>query len=135
MNNLKLILAMVPMGIVGMGSLRAEAEALHAVQPLPGYSCMALNLTEREMFDPSAAPPVMAAPSPNAQKIGAPSSVVITEDPVRSENGYIAMLMPNGQKGWVIAAKLRPYRNATNPSTRCIPAIMSDGRPGLTFRH
>lgn len=120
-------------GIAWVTTFQANAQGLRAVRPIPGYSCMALNLTERQMFDYNALPPVMLEPSPTSQKIGVASAVVMTVDPVRVQNGYIAMMMPNGRQGWVQADKLKPYRSASNPPARCVPSIMSNGKPGLAF--
>lgn len=112
---------------------QADAQPLHAVRPIPGYSCMALNLTEQQMFDPNAVPPVMERPSPTSRTIGLASAVVMTADPAQAQNGYIAMMMPNGRHGWIAADKLKPYRSTSNPPARCVPSIMSDGRPGIAF--
>ncbi|MDJ0390183.1 hypothetical protein QMO56_18900 [Roseomonas sp. E05] len=121
---------------LGLGAVtQVEAQPLRAIRPLSGYSCMALNLTEQQMFDPSAVPPVMAEPSPTARRIGSAGAIVITADPLRSQNGYVAMMMPDGKHGWIAADKLKPYRSAANPTARCIPSMMSDGRPGFTFQH
>lgn len=114
-------------------AMATHAEALKAVRPIGGYSCMQLNLTEQQMFDPSAVPAVMEQPSSGAKRIGSAASIVITESPVRSQNGFVAMMMPNGKKGWVEAAKLAPYRDDAHPSVRCTPSVMSNGRIGLAF--
>lgn len=114
-------------------TVQADAQQLRAVRPIPGYSCMALNLTEQEMFDPNAIPSVVEQPSPSARKIGLASSVVITEEPRHAQNGYVAMMMPDGRHGWIAADKLKPYRSTSNPPARCVPSIMSDGRPGIAF--
>lgn len=111
----------------------SRADELHAVRPIPGYACMALNLTEKQMFDYNSLPPVREQPSPTSHSIGVASGIVMIEDPVRTENGFIAMLMPNGKKGWVEADKLKPYHSPSNPPARCVPSIMSNGRIGLAF--
>jgi hypothetical protein len=111
----------------------AAAQGLHAVRPLPGYSCMSLNLTEDQVRDFSALPPVMQQPSPTAPKLGVAGAIVMTVNPARVANGYIAVLMPDGRSGWVQVDKLRPYRNPTNPAVRCVPSMMANGRPGFAF--
>ena len=120
-------------GLLTSGLHRADAQTLRAVQPLAGYSCMSLNLTQEQMMDFNAVPPVLATPRANAPKIGDTSSVVIVADPVRAENGYVSILMLNGRPGWVQASKLKPYHSVSNPSARCVPSMMSNGKPGFAF--
>lgn len=120
--------------VVGLGlSSMAHAQGLHAVRTLPGYSCMSLNLTEDQVRDFNALPPVMQQPSPTASKLGIAGAIVITVDPVQVTNGYVAVLMPDGRSGWVQADRLHPYHNAANPSVRCVPSMMSNGKPGFAF--
>ena len=110
-----------------------HAQGVRAIRPLPGYTCMSLNLTEEQARDFNATPPVLQAPSPSAAKIGLASAVVIVADPVRTENGYMSMLMLDGRSGWIQASKLRPYRSPSNPPAHCVPSMMSNGRPGFAF--
>ncbi|MDT8278893.1 hypothetical protein RQ734_22845 [Roseomonas mucosa] len=118
----------------GLGiSVGSKAEGLHAVRPIPGYACMQLNLTEKQMFDYNSLPPVREQPSSSSHSIGVASGIVITENPVREENGFVAMMLANGKKGWVAADKLQPYHSSSNPPARCVPSIMSNGRIGLAF--
>jgi len=109
------------------------AQGLRAVAPLKGYSCMALNLTEEEMMRESSSPIIRLAPSPSAAPIGRAAAQVITVDPVRSQNGYVAVLTLDGKPGWVEANKIKPYRSVSNPSARCVPSMMSNGQPGFAF--
>ena len=111
----------------------AHAQGLHAVRPLPGYACMSLNLTEDQVRDFNALPPVMQQPSPTAPKLGVAGAIVITADPARLTNGYAAVLMPDGRSGWVQADRLHLYHNAANPTVRCVPSMMSNGKPGFAF--
>lgn len=118
--------------VLGMNGT-GHAQGLQAVSPLPGYSCMTLNLTEDQARDFNALPPVMQQPSPTAGKLGVAGAIVMTVDPVRVTNGYVPVLMPDGRSGWVQADRLHPYRNARNPSVRCMPSMMSNGKPGFAF--
>lgn len=111
------------------------AQGLRAVAPLQGYSCMSLNLTEDEMQHESSSPVIRQEPSPAAAPIGRAAAQVIVADPVRAQNGYVAVLTLDGKPGWVEANKLKPYRSASNPSARCIPSRMSNGQPGFSFQH
>ena len=133
MKNGYLLRAFVAAGaVVGLSST-VNAQGLHAVSPLPGYSCMSLNLTEDQVRDFNALPPVMQQPSSTAPKLGVAGAIVMTVDPARVTNGYAAVLMPDGRSGWVQAGRLHPYRNAANPLVRCVPSMMSNGKPGFAF--
>lgn len=107
------------------------AQGLRAVAPLQGYSCMSLNITEEEMMHESSLPIIRQQPSPSAAPIGRASAQVITADPIRRQNGYLAVLTLDGKPGWVEANKLKPYRSVSNPNARCVPSMMSNGQPGF----
>ena len=109
----------------------AHAQGLHAVQPLQGYACMNLNLSPAAMQNFANLPPVLAAPSPQAPKIGVASALVIARSPEHVVNGYAEVLHLNGQAGWVAADKLAPYHSASDPNAHCTPSLMSNGRPGF----
>ncbi len=106
-----------------LAPVAALATGLTAVQPIPGYVCMALQ-------PPDAAPPVLVLPSPSAPHLGIASATMIVASPLQTMNGYAKVLHLDGRIGWVEASKLRPWRSASDPSATCTPSIMSDGRPG-----
>lgn len=133
MNSKVFLSGLLAVSLMASGVCQAQSQGLRALQPLPGYSCMSLNITQDQVMDFSAIPPVLAAPRPDAPKIGTTSSVVIVADPVHAENGFVSMLMLDGRPGWVQAVKLRPYRNASHPNVRCVPSMMSNGKPGFAF--
>jgi hypothetical protein len=108
------------------------AQGLRAVAPLQGYSCMSLNLTEAEMQHESSSPVIRQEPSPLAVPVGRAASLVIAVDPVKAQNGYIAVLTLDGKPGWVEANKVKPYRSLSNPNARCVPSMMSNGQPGFS---
>ena len=107
------------------------AQGLRAVAPLQGYSCMSLNVTEDEMQHESSLPIIRQEPSRSAASIGRASAQVIVADPIRSQNGYVAVLTLDGKPGWVEANKVKPYRSVSNPNARCVPSMMSNGQPGF----
>ena len=116
---------------VVMAGASSWAQGVRAVTPLQGYSCMSLNLTEEEMMHESSSPVIRQQPSPSAAPIGRAASKVIAVDPVRAQNGYIAVLTLDGKSGWVEANKVKPYRSVSNPNARCVPSMMSNGQPGF----
>jgi hypothetical protein len=92
-----------------------------------------VNLTEEQLGDFNALPPILANPSPSAAHVGVGSATMIVKNPPQVVNGYEAILHLNGKPGWIQADKLVPWKNASDPRTRCIPSIMSNGRPGFDY--
>jgi hypothetical protein len=123
------------LGILAPLSSTAQAQGLRAVGPLRGYSCMSLNLTEEQYQQASAKPPIRQQPSASAVQVGTASALVIVSDQIRTQNGYVAVMTLNGHPGWLEANKIRPYHNVTNPNTRCVVSMMSNGQPGFAFQH
>jgi hypothetical protein len=120
-------------GIMSAVTTGALAQGLRAVSPLQGYSCMALNLTETEMQQESSSPVIRQEPSAAAAQVGRASAQVIVADPIKARNGYVAVLTLDNKPGWVEVNKLKPYRSVSNPNVRCVPSVMSNGRPGFAF--
>jgi len=119
----------------GLYSGPVLSQGLKAVRPLDGYKCMVLNLTEEQMVSSTAGPAIYAEPSRSASVLGNASAIVITADPIRKANGYTAVLTLSGKPGWVESDKLAAYSSVTNPSARCVPSVMSNGRYGFAFPH
>lgn len=113
----------------------ASAQGLHVVGPLPGYACMMLNLTEQQYMDGSVRVPVRAAPAPTAQDIGFAATTVAVRAPENIVNGFAEALFPTGQTVWIAANMLRPYHNLSDPTMKCAPAKLSNGRPGFSYTH
>ena len=114
-------------------SYPAQAQRLQVQQHLGGYTCMALKLTEDQLRDFSALPPIYASPSASAARIGVASATVIVKDPPQVVDGFEAVLHMDGRPGWIKAGVLAPWTNASDPRTRCIPSMMSNGRPGFDY--
>lgn len=112
-----------------------QAEGLHAVHPLPGYACMQLALTPAQIVDPKVGVPVREAPSRSAAIAGYAATTVIVQSPPQARNGFLQVLRPDGDLGWVEAGYLRPWANPYAPSARCVPSMMSNGKPGFGPGH
>jgi hypothetical protein len=112
----------------------AHADNLYAVRPLSGYACMALNLTEEQMFDPSIHVPIMSEPSASSKPLGKAIATVIVASPPHQVNGYLEVLHLDGRRGWIASQYVRPWRNPGTSGHKCIPSLMSDGRPGFDSR-
>ena len=100
---------------------------------LKGHRCM--MPTDAPARDGGGPPPVLAAPRAAAAIIGAAQDPVIVEVRSGTVNGYARVLLTDGRQGWVRRDRLRPWAVAASPRLRCIPAMMSDGRPGVTYAH
>jgi hypothetical protein len=109
-----------------------SAEALRAVSPLPGYTCMVLNLSEQQALDFNAHVPVRAEPSVNAPEVGWAAATVAVRDPLHVVSGFTETLFPTGATVWIASNMLRPYRD---PSAKCVPSLMSNGKPGFAYPH
>lgn len=114
-----------------VGVSNASALGVKAVRPIAGYKCMSLNLSEDQMLHEMNGPMIRQQPSSTAASLGQVSALVIAADPIRTENGFTQVLTFDGKPGWVESAKLKPFRNTLNPSARCVPSVMSDGRLGF----
>ena len=113
--------------------LGAGAQGLRAVEPIPGYVCMELNATEQQMRDPNFQILVRRAPAPDAPVLGTAGATVAVAEAVAPVNGYLRTLFPNGEAGWIAQRDVRPWRSPSGSVTaRCIPSLMSNGRPGFT---
>ena len=117
----------VPLPVVAVGP--------QVVRVLPGYACMMLNLTERQYMDPATHVPVRSEPQVNAPQVGLASGTIAVPTPVREQNGFMEALFPTGQTVWIESKMLRPYHSLSDPTAKCIPALMSNGRIGFTYSH
>ena len=109
----------------------AGAQGLTAVRPIPGYTCMRLNLSAEQMMDRNLSVPVLTEPSAQSARIGEASATLIVREPMHVQNGFAEILFLDGRKAWIRRELLRPYATPAAPNARCTPSIMSNGRPGF----
>jgi hypothetical protein len=112
------------------GLMSVTAHAQGVVRPVPGYICTLLSPEDLELTVQSELPPVLAGPSPTAERLGFPSEIVIVKWPRHEVGGYIEMLRANGQTGWIEASHLRPWHSMDNANVKCVPSLLSNGRVG-----
>ena len=110
----------------------AVAETLRAVSPLPGYKCMVLNLSEEQAKDFNVHVPVRAQPAANAPEVGWAAATVAVRDPLHVVNGFTEALFPTGATVWIASNMLRPYSDS---HAKCVPSLMSNGKPGFAYPH
>lgn len=112
-----------------------HAAGLTDVSPIPGYSCAQLALTGEQAMDPKIGIPIRDTPSQQAPAVSYASSIVLVQEPARPTAGFVQVLRFTGQTGWIEAKWLRPWFNKFDPMARCVPSMMSNGKPGFGFTH
>lgn len=113
----------------------AHATGLTDVSPIPGYSCAQLALTAEQVTDPKVGIPIRDTPSRQAPAVSFASSIVLVQEPAQTTDGFVRVLRLTGQPGWIEAKWLRPWHNQYDPTAKCVPSMMSNGKPGFGFRH
>lgn len=126
-------LATVCLTLAGISGL-AHAEDYHAARPLPGYMCMQFALLPNQVGNPNVNVPVRDAPSMSSHVSSLAPSIIIAPASQQPTDGFFQILLPDRQRGWVPATAVRPWKSPTNPSRRCIPSVMSNGRVGFDFQ-
>ncbi len=109
----------------------ADAQGLQAVRPVPGHVCMQLAITPEQNADPTRGIPVRNSPSLSDRIASWAPSVVIVPAPQQPTAGFLRVLLPDGQHGWVQAIALKPWSNPYAPNRRCVPSVLSNGRIGF----
>ena len=100
-------------------------------KPLDGYECRMLNITAQQSMDFNFHVPVRSEPSESAPEVGWASAVIIVKTPAIAENGFLQMLFPNGKTVWIAASDTKAYRPVSDPSAKCQPEILPNGRIGF----
>ncbi len=131
-NRLCLALALGTMLAVAAHA-RAQPQRLQITGHLTGYQCMMLTLSVEQLRNSANLPPILAEPRSGASELGVASGSVIVSSPPEVRNGYTRVLHLDGRTGWMQSNLLKPWVNQSNPQIRCIPAMMSNGRPGFDY--
>jgi hypothetical protein len=116
-------------------AIGASAQGLHAVKPLSGWTCMKLNLSQKQSLDPSVHVIVRAGPRADAPEAGWAAMTVAVRSPVHEVNGFEEMLFPNGKRVWIASKSLSPWSSVADPTAHCVPSLMSNGKPGFAYPH
>src|SRR5271168_5221554 len=111
-------------------SAQAFAERPHVVRVLPGYACKVLNITEAQAMDPTFHTPYFSQPSASSPVAGYAALEVAVKTPVHNVYGFDEAMFPNGGTVWIHANLLKDYRSVTDPTAKCVPVLMSNGRQG-----
>jgi hypothetical protein len=126
--SLKIICAGVVFSALGLSIRSANASDLQ------GYECMSLNLTQKQMMDPSVRVPIKSNPTAGAAVTGNAIATIIASSPLVEEHGYVKVLELNGHIGWIQSGYLKPWTNPGGNGQRCYPAMLQTGRIGFDYR-
>ena len=108
----------------------ANAEGVHAVRPLPGYTCMQLAAPSGRGTGTGEIP-IRDAPSLSARIVSYAANTMIVEASQPPVSGFLRVLRFTGEQGWIQLNQLRPWSNPYAPNSKCTPSVMSDGKPGF----
>ncbi len=128
---MRLSYAAITLVLAAAGAVHAENR--HAVQPLGGAVCMQLAISPKDAMDPKVGVPILETPSASARIVSYAATNVIVEAPQQPIAGFLRVVRPTGEKGWIEAGYLRPWHDPYTPTAKCYPAMMSDGKPGFGF--
>ena len=111
----------------------APSAAMEPGGKLSGFSCVALNvkglgLTPEEMWTGRGFPSVLERPDPQAKPIGGVAQIIYVTWPLKEENGFVQVLFPDGQRGWLERKAIRPLRKADGSIGGCSLFRRADGR-------
>ena len=107
------------------------ATAQNSAKRIQGYQCMMLNITEQQSMDPAFHVTLYARPSLAASEAGWSGAVPIVKSPPEPINGFLQVLKADGEKAWIAADMVKPYRPVSDPSARCVPEVLPNGRIGI----
>ena len=110
--------------------LSTSGQVHDAGKRIIGYKCMMLNITEQQAMDPNFRVDIKSAPSSASPSAGWAGAVVIVRDPALPENGFLQMLKPNGETAWIRADMVKTYRPVADPTAKCVPEELPNGRIG-----
>ena len=104
-----------------------QAQGIQVVRPVPGFVCKKLNITEREAMSPNGAGvSIRIAPAVTAPAAALAPSVLFVRSPEHVVSGFVEVMRLDGQLGWIEQSRVKPF----DPTARCVPSLMSNGRIG-----
>ena len=113
----------------------AEAQGykpVSVVRTLSGLQCMALSAAYGPQGTYAPPVPVYAGSESGSAKVGIGAGVILVPDPVMPVNGRSEVLRPNGSKAWIDVNVLTPWHSVNDPSAKCEPVLLSNGRYGFS---
>lgn len=116
------------------GTLPVHAAPRYPVAPIPGFECMALKVSDSEAMNPWLIVPLKAEPTNASSDVGRVSAILFVKTPEVVQNGFVEAMIFNGQRGWVSASAIKPWKSMNGSSQQCIPSRMSDGSIGFDLK-
>ena len=99
-------------------------------QPIAGWSCKMLNLTEQQSMNPNIHIPVRS--SPGGPVVGYASETLAVRDG-SGTSGFSEALFPTGRHVWIASDMLKTWHAAASPTSTCTPVLRPNGRPGFSY--
>jgi hypothetical protein len=90
---------------------------------------------EIEVWNAGQHVPFHSAPDASSQTVGFAGSQVAVRYPTHEVNGFLEALFPTGSTAWIAADLVRPYHSNLDPTAKCIPVIMANGKQGFSYPH
>ena len=131
---MKLVAAISAATLFGAAFGNAYAQGLQAVRPAKGLVCMSLDDAAAAATNQQSLPPLRAQPDSSAVVVGYPTSILFTNDPPVTRNGFTEIVRYNGQTGWLGSGHVILWHAANRMPATCTPSIMSNGRLGTRIR-
>ncbi len=126
--------SLAAMCFVGLLSRSSYAEGMYALRPLPGYKCMSLNISDKDMMDFHAVVPIYAKPSPDSTPVGQASSIVFVASPEVAVGGFVKVKRLDDSVGWIDARYVVPWHAPDGRPHQCTPSYMSKGGLGSDIK-
>lgn len=103
--------------------------------PIPGYTCMSLNITDAQAHDFNFEVPIRITPNNSSQVIEVASGTFPVRMPRREVGGFVEVLTSTAKAGWISARYVRPYFAPLDPSSKCFPVLSPSGRVMFSYSH
>ena len=134
MRNIAQITSLVAVCFIVLLSRSSYAEGMYALRPVPGYKCMSLNISEKDMMDFHSVVPIYAKPSNSSPQVGQASSIVFVASPEVAVAGYVKVKRLDDSVGWIDARYVVPWHSPDGRPHQCTPSYMSKGGLGSDIR-
>ena len=129
-------LVIVASGLVlALAAAEGRAADNRPDHPLDGYICMAINLTAQQTMDPTIQVAARLEPFEASPTLGPVGLQVAVKDPRHEVKGFTEILYPTGKTAWIASDLLVPYHSEADPTARCVPYQMKNGRYGFVYPH
>lgn len=128
--------SILSLGLLALVELNARSTLAAIPQsPIPGYSCMGLNITDAQAHDFNFEVPIRITPNNNSQVLEVASGTFPMRMPRHEVGGFVEVLTSSAKAGWIAARYVRPYFAPLDPSAKCFPVLSPSGRVTFSYSH